>query len=81
VSQPPRPSLYPLMPRLLCRADEPERVKRSRETEQGIRDPESIGEILLCRAHREVRRDMRLQLRLAAAERRDGRERDQLTGP
>ena len=69
------------MPRLLCRADEPERVKRSRETEQGIRDPESIGEILLCRAHREVRRDMRLQLRLAAAERRDGRERDQLTGP
>ena len=79
MSEPPRPSFYPLMPRLLCRADESERVKRSREAKQRISDPEGIGEVLLRRADREVRRDVRLQLRLAAAERRDRGERDQLT--
>lgn len=67
------------MPRLLCRADESERVKRSREAKQRICDPEGIGEVLLRSADREVRRYVSLQLRLAAAERRDRGERDQLT--
>ena len=68
MSEPPRPSFYPLMPRLLCRADESERVKRSREAKQRISDPEGIGEVLLRRADREVRRDVRLQPPSAAIE-------------
>ena len=67
MSEPPRPSFYPLMPRLLCRADESERVKRSREAKQRISDPEGIGEVLLRRADREVRRYVSLQLRPPSA--------------